>query len=172
MLDNGVTYEQLTEAIINGQGSAEINELKAEINALKGDVDKKLTDRDVQAKQQVLAEMKRDAEQLVADGDEFELIRETRTVPEVMRLIEKTYDETGEVLEVQEACQLVEDELFKRQQKLTNLKKMQGLYKPAEQPVAQRAQPMMRTLTNKDTASIPLGRKERALGAFNGTLKR
>jgi len=169
--DAGVTYEQLTEAILANQGNGEINALKAEINALKEGVDKKFIDRETQAEQQVLSEMRRDAENIIKQGDDFELVRETGSVPDVMRLIEMTYRESGEVLDVSEALKLVEDELFARNQKIAGLKKMQGLYKPAE-PVAQPRQQGMRTLTNKDTASVPLTAKARALAAFYGTLKK
>ncbi len=174
LLENGVTYDQLTEAILanSGQGNSEINALKAEIEALKQGVEQKFVDQNKQAEQQVLAEMRREADQLVRD-DNFEFVRETRSVPTVMSLIERTYRSTGEVLDVSEAMQLVENELFKDAQKLARLKKMQiqSLQKsPPPQP--QQRQYGMRTLTNRYTSSVPLSAKERALAAFNGTLKR
>lgn len=171
LLEAGVTYDQLTEAILASQGNSEISALKAEINALKEGVDKRFVDSETQAEKQVLAEMQKEATQLVAQGDEFELVRETRSVPEVMRLIEMTYRETKEVLEVGEALKLVEEELFRRNQGLVKLKKMQGLFQPPAPQPQPRAQGM-RTLTNKDTASVPADRKQRALSAFYGTLKK
>lgn len=172
LLENGVTYDQLTEAILanSGQGNSEINSLKAEIEALKKGVDQKFIDQNTQAEQQVLAEMKREANQLVRD-DNFEFIRETRSVPTVMDLIEKTYRKTGEVLDVSEAMRLVEDELYKDAQRLASLKKMQ-LQQVQQQPQPQQRQYGMRTLTNRHTSSVPLSAKERALAAFNGTLRR
>lgn len=170
----GVTYDQLTEAILANQGNPEVNALKAEITALKEGIDKKFVDRETQAEQQVLAERRREADSLIRQGDDYELVRETGSVPDVMRLIESVYRESGEVLEVNEALKLVEDELFARNQKLAGLKKMQSLFnKPVEPQVAQ-TQPRqgMRTLTNKDTASVPMDRKARALAAALGTLKR
>ncbi len=171
LLESGVTYEQLTDALLANQGNPEIAALKAEIEALKTGVDQKLTDRDTQAKQQVLAEMRRHGEQLIASGDDFELVRETRSLPDVMRLIEKTYDETGEVLDVPVALKLVEDELFERNQSLMKLKKMQGLIQPQAQQLPQQ-RPGMRTLTNNHTASVPMDRRARALAAAYGTLKK
>jgi hypothetical protein len=143
--------------------------LKEEIEALKKGVDQRFVDQNTQAEQQVLAEMKREANQLLRD-DNFEFIRETRSVPTVMDLIEKTYRKTGEVLDVSEAMRLVEDELFKDAQKLASLKKMQ--LQQVQQPQPQQRQYGMRTLTNRHTSSVPLSAKERALAAFNGTLKR
>jgi hypothetical protein len=117
--------------------------------------------------------MRREATQLAAQGDDFELVRETQSVPDVIQLIERTYDKTGEILDVSEAMKLVEDELFKRQQKLITLKKMRGLLPKQAEPVPQqRPQSGMRTLTNRDTASVPLSAKARALAAFYGTLKK
>lgn len=167
----GVTYDQLTEAILASQANSEVNALKAEINALKEGIDKKFTERDTQAEQQVLMQMKREAESLASQGDQFELVRETRSIPDVMRLIERTYRETGEVLEVSEALSLVEDELFKDLNKLVGLNKIKSTLIPPQPPAAPQAQqsPAMRTLKNRDTAAIPLSRRARALAAWNNS---
>lgn len=173
MLENGITYDQLTEAILANQGGSEINTLKAEIESLKKGIDQKFLDKDSAAEKQVLAEMRREADELIKD-DAYEMVRETRNVPNVMKLIERTYRETGEVLEVSEALRLVEDELYKDAQKMTRFKKMQnqmqGQMAPQFQP--QQRQTGMRTLTNRDTASVPLSAKARAMAAFYGTLQR
>lgn len=174
LLENGVTYDQLTEAILaNQEGSGpELQALKAELAALKEGVDKRFTDKDTQAEQAVLAEMTKEATKLVAEGDAFELVRETGSIPQVMELIEKTYRKTGEVLDVQEALQLVEDELITESLKLAALKKVQGRLQPEPPPAPQPQQRQMRTLTNRDTAAVPMSRKERALLAFTGQLKK
>lgn len=171
LLEAGVTYEQLTEAILANQGNAEVNALKAELTALKEGVDKKFIDQEQAAEQQVLREMKKEATLLVSQGDQFELVRETKSIPDVIRLIEQAYKETGEVLDVSEACKLVEDELLKEAQKLAGLKKLQA---QTSQPVMhpQQRQVGVRTLTNKDTVSVPASAKQRALAAFYGTLKK
>lgn len=170
LLDAGVTYDQLTEAILADRSGNETRALKTEIESLKQEIDKKFVDKETQAEQQVLAEMRREAKKLTAEGETFELVRATRSVPDVMELIERTYRTTGEVLEVTEACQLVEDALLDRYSQLANLKKIQSRFAPPVQQLPQRQG--MRTLTNKDTASIPLTAKQRALAAFHGTLKK
>lgn len=173
LLESGVTYDQLTEAILANQKNPDIRRLEDEIKTLKEGVDKRLTDGEQQARQQVLTEMRREADRLVLDrADDFELVRETKSVGKVIELIERNYDETGEVLDVTEALKLVEDQLLERHQSLIKLKKLQSLVQPAPQPVQPHQKPVMRTLTNKDTASVPMDRRARALGAFNGTLKR
>lgn len=170
LLESGITYEQLTEEILANQGNSEIAVLKAELNAIRDGVDQKLTARDAQTEQQVLSEMRREATNLAAQGDDFELVRGMQSVPDVMKLIERTYRETGDVLDVREAMQLVEDELFKDIQKMTSFKKVQSQY-PATPPMQRQSQGM-RTLTNRDTASVQMSAKARALAAFNGTLRR
>ncbi len=174
LLEAGVTYEQLTEAVLANQDGSQIRALEAKIQALEEGVNKKLTDRDAQAEQQVLAEMKREASTLIAQGDEFEMVRETQSLPHVMTLIEKTYRETGEVLEVREALKLVEDELFKDSLRLAKLNKVQAQFAPPppEPQPTQSHRQSMRTLTNRDTASVPMSARARALAAFNGTLRR
>lgn len=168
LLENGVTYDQLTEAILANQGGSELDSLKAEFKALQQGLDQKFLDRDAQAEKQVLAEMRREADQL-AKSDDYELVRETRRIPDVMKLIERTYKETGEVLDVSEALGLVEAELLKDAQKLATLKKLQAQMPPLTQQPQQRPSGM-RTLTNRDTASVPFSAKQRALAAFYGTL--
>lgn len=175
LLNAGVTYDQLTEAILanqNGNGP-EIQALKAEIKALKEGVDKTLTDRDAAAEKQVLAEMEREATRLAAQGEDFELVRETKSIPVVIDLIEKTYRKTGEVLDVAEAMKLVEDDLIEDTLRKAALQKVQSKLAPSEPaPNQPQQRPPMRTLTNRDTAQVPMSRKQRALAAFHGTLKK
>lgn len=174
LLEAGVTYDQLTQAILEDQGGsgAEFQALKAEIEALKKGVDEKFSEKTTQEEQQVLAQMRKEATKLVAEGDTFELVRETGSIPQVMTLIERTYRETGEVLDVTEALQLVEDELIAESLKLAALKKVQGRLQPEPPQAPQPQQRQMRTLTNRDTAVQPMSRKERALLAFTGQLKK
>jgi hypothetical protein len=170
LLENDVTYDQLTQAILANQNgsSPELQALKAKIAELETGVEKRFTDRDAQAEQQVLAEMKKDATTLAAEGEDFEMIRETGSIPDVMSLIERTYRESGEVLDVREAMTLIEDELVTESLKIAGIKKVQGrLAPPAPQPQQQQRSPM-RTLTNRDTATVPMSRKARALAAFRG----
>lgn len=171
LLDAGVSYDDLTQAILANRDREPISALEAKIKALEEGVDKKFTDRETQQEQQVLAEMRREALQLVAQGDQFELVRETKSVPKAIELIERRYRETGEVWDVSFALGLIEEELIKDSLKLASLSKVQSQLAPRPAPVPNQRQPM-RTLTNRDTASVPLDRKARALAAFTGTLKR
>ena len=174
LLEAGVTYDQLTEAILASQddGTNKVRGLEQKLKSLEEGFDKKLSDRDQQQKQQVLAEMGREANQLVAEGDDFELIRESRAVPKVLELIERTFDETGEILDVPDALKMIEDILLADSLKVASYKKVQQRSQPQFATQPQQQQRQMRTLSNKDTASVPMTPRQRALAAFQGTLKR
>lgn len=169
--EHGVTYDQLTEAILNDQSGTnpKIAELEAKLKTLEEGINKTFTERDTQAEQQVLREMGREAESLAKQGDTFELVRETGSVKDVMRLIHQTYKQTGEVLDVPVAMQLVEDELFKDMSKIANTNKIKSSLIPAQAQLAPQ-RTGIRTLTNRDSASLNMGRRERAIMAMQGTL--
>ncbi len=169
MLEHGVTYQQLTDAVLANRDGSQIQDLQNKLKAMEEGFDKKLTDRDQQSKKAALAEMQREATQLIAAGDDYELVRETRRLPDVMTLIERTYDETGEVLQVRDALKLVEDELFKDSLRLAKLKKIQAQFvPPTPEPQPQQTHRQMRTLTNRDTAQAPMNWRQRAIAAANG----
>jgi hypothetical protein len=169
----GVTYEQLTEAILNSQNvNPEIQALQDKIKSLEEGFENKFKERDTQSEQQVLAEMRKEALELASQGDDFEAVRKTNAIPHVMTLIERTYRQTGEVLDVKEAMSLVEDEIVNDGLKrLGDINKIKSALAPKPVP-PQQQQRQMRTLTNRDTATPPMSVKARAIAAMNGTLKR
>lgn len=183
--ENGVSYDQLTEAILNGSGSnSEILKLQNEIKALKEDLSKQFETRDQQAEQQVLREIRREADMLTSQGDEFEAIRQARAQSKVVELIHRTWQKTGEVLDVSEAAKLVEEQLIEDALPFVKFKKVQEKLTPQQQVEAQapaqvnEAAPnthvkTMRTLTNRDAARPGTSdRRARAIAAFNGTKQR
>lgn len=172
----GVTYDQLTEAILanpNGNNS-DIIALREELKATKEDFSKTLSERDKQTEREALAEMRRNTDRLVAQGDDFEMIRETGSQDDVVKLIHQIYKSEGVILDEAEAAVLVEEELLKEAEKIARIKKLQSRLAPAEsqqaQPITQQRQ--MTTLTNRDNARPLLGRRERAIAAALGQLKR
>lgn len=174
--EHGVTYDQLTEAILSDQSGTNprILELEAKLKALEEGVTKNFSERDSQAETQVLNEMTKEAQSLASQGEAFELIRENRAVPTVVKLIHQTWKQTGEVLDVTEAMQLVEDELLKDNLRIANFGKVKSRLTPAQQPLAQTVQKpnVIRTLTNRDSSNPTLDRKQRAIMAMNGLLKK
>jgi hypothetical protein len=170
--EHGVTYDQLTEQLLSGGGTdPRILELEAKLQALESGMEKKLVDRDAATETAALNEMRKEADRLAKDGDSFELVRETNSVPQAIELIRRTYKETGEILDVQDALQAVEDELIEESLKLARLNKVQGRLAPQELPLQQQPQRQMRTLTARDSSQAPMSARARALAAFNGTLR-
>lgn len=164
----GVTYDDLTEAILANQSglNPEIQKLKQELKATKEEISKTLSERDSQQEQQVFSEMKRNITQLVASNDDFELVRRAGMEEEVLDLIRRTWKESGEALTESDALKLVEEELTKEYQSLSEAKK----FKAAQQ--AAPARPAMRTLTSQGAATPQMSRRDRAIAAARGVLKR
>jgi hypothetical protein len=169
----GITYDQLSQAILSqaqGVSPEQFRALQIELQTIKDGLKKEFTDRDQQGRQEALRAMTSEAQSAVAQGDEFELVRETRSVPDAIRLIERIYDQTGEVKDVRWALAEIESELVKDILKVAGLPKVQGQMQPRAAAPAQAPQsrPPMRTLSNRDTASAPMSPKQRALAAFWG----
>lgn len=170
----GITYDQLTQEILNAQQgiTPEISALQAKVESLEKGFDEKLSAKDAAAEKAVLGEMKRNVDRLCFSGDDFELIRETKSQQSVVDRIHEKWKETGEVIDELEMMQTVENELADEMAKLARLKKIQGKLTPAETPLQQQQPQGMRTLTNKDQATPTLSRRARAMAAMTGTLKR
>lgn len=162
----GVTYDQLTEAVLSNPQNKEISQLREELKALKEGVDKNLSDRDANTEKQVLQAIKREADLLSSQGDEYELVRATGSQQHVVELIHRTFKQTGEVMDTTEALGLIENELVNDYAKLANLKKIQSKLAPA--PTQQLPEKQMRTLTNRDGATPSTDRRQRAIAAFYG----
>ena len=181
----GISYDDLTQAILNNPQGAngEIKALEAQIKALKEEFSTQLAERDTQAEQQVLKELRREADLLTSHGDEFEAIRQARAQSKVVELIHKTWKQTGEILDVTEAAKLIEEQLIEDALPFAQMKKVQTKLTPQEaalvqaaeatKPQTQASTKVMRTLTNRDATTPGLiDRRSRAIAAFNGTLKR
>lgn len=168
----GVTYEQLTEAILANPSNPELQALEDRLKSVEENFDKKISDRDQAQRQQVLSEMRSEAIELAKQGDDFELVRTRNKIPDVLRLIERTFDTTGEIMDVKEAMALMETELVKEAMKYANIGKIRKSIVPAQPAQQMQPQRQMRTLTNRDTATPPMSRKARAIAAFIGNTQK
>lgn len=175
ILDSPEFYNSLTERILGNQNAynPEIAKLKAEIDSLKKGVDQRFVSQEEQAEQSALTEMLHEAEALAKEGDAFEMIRERghAAYEKVLRKVYSTYKQSGRVMDVNEAMNAVENEYLEDALKFAKLSKVQGKLAPQPTPV-QPGQKQLRTLTASGTAQSPMDRRQRALAAFSGTLKR
>lgn len=172
LLDSAEFYNSLTERIVNGASNPEIEALKAELKSLKEGVETRFVTQQEQAEEAALTEMLGQAEALAKEGDSYELIRERNAFDRVLRKIHSTYKQTGQVLDVSEAMDQVENEIFTNEvEPFLKTNKVQSRFAQPTQQL-QPQQKTMRTLTARDNATVPASRKARALAAFHGTLKK
>jgi hypothetical protein len=183
----GVTYDQLTEAIINNQNSPiDAQKLRSDIKKeLLEELSGQFTTRDQQAEAQVLNDIKREAIALASQGDKYEAIREAKAYDDVKDLVHRVWQkgwpdkgyEPGHILDVAEAAEYVENQLIEESLPFAKLSKVQSRLTPAQEALLEQrpTKPntkVMRTLTNRDSARPVMDRRARALAAFAGTLKR
>ena len=177
----GLTYEQLTDLAMNAPRPEDVqrrqyeDSVKADIQALRDEqarTKKFYEDQQTQSYQQAVAQIKTEAKRLVDGNEEFETIRATNSVDDVVELIERTFKEENILLSVEDASKAVEDYLVEEAMKLTKIKKIQQRFAPATQAVAKqepgKQATTLKTLTNQNTSSRPLTAKERAILAFKG----
>lgn len=183
--DAGITYDQLTQQALN-EPSQETQQLLTTIDSLNAKIEAmenritgsdKAREEDKKAQyQQVLNQFKNEVTALVKDNPEFETVKATGSIGDVVDLIEKTYKEDGILLSVEDATKEVEDYLVEEAYKLSQLSKIQKRLKPAPTTVAaapakqpgttETKQPQpTKTLSNAMNGSRQMTARERAMAA-------
>jgi hypothetical protein len=182
LAEAGITADKLVELQINQAAPKDPNQalqeevaaLKAQINELVDPENGTLAKRDQQAYNQALAQIEADAKLLVESNPAYGTIKSEGKASEVKDLIVAVFNEEGTILDVEEACQLVEEKLvqnllkdYERISKYDKIKAKIG--KPAETlaeevPVQQPTpKPKQTTLTNAGSQSRPLSARDRAV---------
>lgn len=131
----GLTFDDLTKAILDepeSKPSKEVSQLVQDVQALQ----KKLSDRDSAEEKAKLeqtqtfidnqiSEFKAQAEEVIkADPDRFELILANDAFSEVFSVVEKYWEETGEILDPEVAADYLEKELTEKAKSLLSAKKL------------------------------------------------
>ncbi len=171
----GVTYDQLTQEILGQQGqiNPEVEKLKAELAELKGGVDKRFTEAQVAQETSAINYVADKLDALVQTGDDFELLKAAEGEEEVIRRVYNHWKKTGKELDVSQVAKEYQDELAEEATRYARLKQVQSRLTPAEPaPVTPAPQQGIRTLTNKDSARPAMDRRQRAILAMQGQLKR
>lgn len=193
MAEEGISYDELTQQLINQQQAPINPQLKAQMDKLAAQnklleekiasFEKATVDQQSQSYKAALKQIELDVKSLVKEDPNFEAIRATNSSKDVVELIEETYKRDGILLSVEEAAQEVEEYLVEEATKLTRLEKIKKRLnasasketKPQTQtptPVQKVQQPQpMKTLTNATSASRKMSSRERAVLAFKGELK-
>lgn len=179
-----LTAQQMSRLNVDPTLQAHISKLEAKLAALEEhNTNSQKTYQEQQANQYQAAvkQIKIDTQNLVKSNPDYEAIRATGSVQDVVDLITKTFDKDGVLLSVEEAAQEVENYLVEESLKLTQIQKIkarmaQAGASNAAKPNGQQTQPTkqtqpMKTLTNATASSRQLSAKERAILAFRGELK-
>lgn len=187
LAEAGLSYEELTQQILTQQPrdprtEAHIARLEAKLAALEEQTQTSQKTYQEQQQAQYQAAVKQiqlDAKKLVATNPDFETIKATGSVKDVVELITQTYEKDGVLLTVEEAAQQVEDYLIEEAMKLTQVDKIKKRMAAANaskpkpevktQAITGQTQPM-KTLTNAAASQRQLSAKERAILAFKGEL--
>jgi hypothetical protein len=188
LLENGLSYDQITQMFLTQQTQDPATklaiqrleqQLRAQEEAREADRKAMQANQDAQY-QQALKQIRSDASELISQDSRFEAIKATRSLGDVVELIEETFKQDGRVMSVEEACQEVEDHLVEKlsqysqiskiQQRLRSTQAANASPKQSEQ-TSQQHQPKP-TLTNAVSTSKKLTAKERAILAFNNQLKK
>lgn len=173
----GVTYDQLTQEIL-GQTSnynPEVEKLKAEIEELKKGVDSKFTKAEEAQEAHVINYVADKLDSLIAaNPGDFELLTSADEGEEVVLRMYKHWKETGKERDIKEVALEVQNELIEEAVRYAKLGLVQKKLTPSEpaQVTPTNPQPGIKTLTNKDSARPAMGRRERAILAMRGELKR
>lgn len=190
LAEEGVTYDQLTQQALveqprNPRYENIIAKQQAELNELKAMINKGVEAQTESQKQQYKAAVKQiatDVRSLVSNDPEFEMIKATASVNDVVELIEKTYAQDGVLMSVEDAAKEVENYLVEEGLKLTRIEKIKKQLASAASTAApkqteqktqsnQKQTQQMKTLTNATSSTRTLSAKERAILAFKGELK-
>jgi hypothetical protein len=172
----GLSYDKLTELQLsqqnpdpNHQTLEQIEKLKTQLEERLTSFDKKLEDRDKQAYDAAVNQIRKDVQLLVDSDPSFETIKASGEIDSVVELMERVFQKEGTVLSVEEAAKLVEDALTERElarvQNLLKVSKLKQRLGVAEQTqpqkeVQQQPQP---TLSNTQAVNRPLTARERAI---------
>ena len=189
LAEAGITPEMLANP--PSPAEMQMQALKQEIESLKGQLAESNTKIDKRADESYQAALKQighDAKALIDSDERFELTKNDNAHKAVVDLIERTYQEDGVLLSVEEAAQEVEAYLTERALTLAKLKKVQEKLAPAPDTSQQGQQSTQvqksptKTITTPKTLTQSVvqasahtlsskDRRERAIAAFKGQLK-
>lgn len=192
LADAQIGYEDITQQILNRvptdpRMEAEMRRMQDTIAKLQAQSEQQVKNQEQAQTAQYQAAVKQieaDAKHLVFTDPEFETVKTSGAVKDVVELITRTYAEEGRLLSVEEAARQVEeylvDEYMKTYQKNTKIKqRLQSvapkapaqMQTPSSVSNKQQTQSPMKTLTNATASTRQMSARERAVLAFKGQLK-
>lgn len=123
---NMLLNEPVTQTTQSSFAEKELEKVRAEMAALKEETDNKLSERDKRSREQAMKQISVQAETLLKDSpDEYEMVSKNGGAEVIAKYIERTFDEEGVVMNVDEAAKFIESELLQETLELLKLKKVQ-----------------------------------------------
>lgn len=181
------TYDDITQRALSRQPvdpmvQQTMQRLEAKIQELEQQAQqsqKSYQDQQQASYQEALKQIERDTKTLVQNDPEFETIKTTGAIKDVVDLIERTWKKDGILLTVDEAAKEVEEYLVEEAIKFTRIDKIKkrmeqsnaSAKKSDVKPQAPQQQTQMKTLTNSVSNTRQLSARERAIAAMEGRLK-
>lgn len=182
----GLDYDTLTQQLLSRPNDPVTRSLQSKLKAMEERLQREEQSKADAVRQQYEVAKKQisnEAKLLIDSDANFETIKAANAVDAVVELIEETFNQTGNLMDVQEAAQQVEEYLINEALKLAQLGKIKAKLTPAEAAaaVAEKAAPVHKpkstqppfTITNRMQASTPSKSSEkdrmaRAIAAFKG----
>lgn len=183
------TYDDLTQRAVTRQPIDpqlqftidKLNDKIAKLEAANEQSQKSATEQQQASINAAIKQIEMDARALIKNDPEFETIKATGAVKDVVDLITKTYYKHGIVLTVEDAAKEVEEQIIEEGLKIAKIEKIKKRMAQANasqasstqktQATKQQTQTGMKTLTNATASTRKLSAKERAILAFKGELK-
>lgn len=161
--ESGLSLQQLAEMALNeGKPTAEMlisekeKAIQARIDALESKLQQKEKDAEEQRLQAAIDGFKNQIQDVVSKNENYELIRAQDASDLVYDVISAHHEETGEILDINKAAELVESHLLEEAKKHLNLSKIKTLLQstqPVQQKPATSSKPVSKTLTNTSAAT-------------------
>lgn len=178
LLDQGISYEDLTKQILNQPNpeNPDIQKLRAKIEELEAKQNQTSTQFDEQQKrsyEQAVTQIRNEAKILTDSNPEFDTIKQTGSTEAIVELIQETFNKKGVLMSVEDAAKEVEDYLVEEAFKMSQFSKVKARLAPKpEETLGEPEKTQTRTLTHANSSPAkPLSPRERALLAFRGELK-
>lgn len=180
LAEAGLSHDQIAQMLLASPTQAPVQDptiakLMARIEELEGKQTKVETDfKDNQTKayDQAVNQIRNDAKILIDSDPAYETIKARNQVESVVKHIQRTFEEDGLLLSVEDAAKEVEEALLEEAIKIAGLSKVKAKLQPeALKQEIPRQQPLVKTLTH-DMTSAPSKQTLSAKDRYNRAILR
>jgi hypothetical protein len=153
------SYDSLSDFILNEEErTAEsktmsvIDELKAQVNELKEERNQEKETQKTEAVKKQESEFKDSIKNFVSENEDFSLVKELDESGTVFDVMMEHFNETGKTMDINDACQKVEDYYVDSVKKIMHIEKVKNLFNldniPKKQNESEENENQSETITN------------------------